>query len=331
VTNLNPTNYQSSVLDVYGTQQVGWKFTEPSNYNAMLWTGTAASAVTLGPLNSMAFATDGTQQAGWENGGAALWSSTAATYVNLQPASGYSQTWALAVSPTHQAGYGQPLSGGFNQALLWSGTAASVVNLSPTQFTGLQNADCNSTYGNQGVGFYETGGNYHAVLWTGTAASAVSLEPATFNGQTVESSQANATNGNRQIGLISTDITDYAVVWSGTAASAMDLGALLPTTGLPGDGWTSVTADSIDSSGNVYGTANGTYDGMTGVFAIEWTAVPEPATASLLIIAAAGALMRRRNRPHVLRPRRDGRWSRPPSRTCSACWARKHAATAPTS
>jgi hypothetical protein len=134
------------------------------------------------------------------------------------------------------------------------------------------------------------------MLWTGTADSAVDLNPTELSG--ITGSVACATNGTVQVGYGYGPGFEYNVdlLWTGTAASAINLEPLLPgyTNHWSWLGANDTQAYSIDSAGNVYGAAWGTYDDMTGLFAVEWSLVPEPATGSLLLIAGAGILMRRR-------------------------------------
>jgi hypothetical protein len=87
------------------------------------------------------------------------------------------------------------------------------------------------------------------------------------------------------------DDNTIALVWSGTAGSAVDLSMFLPS----GFTWFYSDALTIDSAGNVFGMAEGDINGDNVTFAVEWSPVPEPATASLLLIAATGVLMRRRH------------------------------------
>ncbi len=63
----------------------------------------------------------------------------------------------------------------------------------------------------------------------------------------------------------------------------MDLNALLPFTA------SESYADSIDTQGNIFGTA---IDAQGQTHAVEWTPIPEPGTLSL--IAAATLLIARR-------------------------------------
>jgi hypothetical protein len=275
--------------------------------HALLWSGTAASAVDLNPTNlngivySSASATNGTQQVGEGSDEylsvthALLWSGTAASAVDLNP-NGFSFSDAVGISPSgnQQVGSAEIGSTGY-QAMLWSGTAASAVDLNPTNFIGNNASFALGTSGTQQVGYIfgtGTAGDAHALLWSGTAASVVDLNPASLG---ITSSIAWGTNGTEQVGDGVGGDYRQAMLWIGTAASAVDLGALLPSTGQ----WTNSEAFSVDSSGNVYGIANGTFDNVNGSFAVEWSPVPEPTTASVLLIAGAGMLMHRRRKQFV--------------------------------
>ncbi|MGA2440863.1 MAG: PEP-CTERM sorting domain-containing protein [Tepidisphaeraceae bacterium] len=313
VVDLNPTNLgvsYSIASATEGNQQVGYGVGTGNNYHALLWTGTSASVVDLNPTNlgfvsSLAYGTNDSQQVGCgatsgnpNNPVALLWNGTAASAVNLNPTnlSGFTESGAYATNGTQQVGYAY--GPGKEDAMLWNGTAASAVDLNPTKL-GITNSFAYGTSGTQqvgaGWGYNEfTGESFGgAMLWTGTAASAVDLNPTNLSG--IDDSEALATNGTQQVGFGYNDYNVWggscALLWSGTAASVVDLQTLLPSTGT----WTSSSADLIDSSGNVYGWASGTFDNVTGTFAVEWS-VPEPATASMLLIAGAGILMRRRRR-----------------------------------
>jgi hypothetical protein len=105
---------------------------------------------------------------------ALLWRGSAASAVDLHPA-GFDESQAFAVSGPRQAGFGKPAGSPTNHALLWQGTAASVVDLHPAGFT---ESGVNGMRGTRQVGAAwgpSTGGEAHAMLWLGTAASAVDL------------------------------------------------------------------------------------------------------------------------------------------------------------
>jgi hypothetical protein len=66
--------------------------------------------------------------------------------------------------------------------------------------------------------------------------------------------------------------------------------------------WNFSEAYSVDSRGDVFGTANGTFNGVAGTFAVEWSAVPEPGSG-IFLSAAAGFLFLRRGKQKMI-------WSR---------------------
>jgi hypothetical protein len=282
----------------------------------MFWAGTAASAVDLNPTNLTGFTSssaygisaNGSQQVGVGSGSgtgfeshALLWSQTAASAVDLNPTNltGFTSSSAIGTNGSQQVGLGSGSgTGGNNHALLWSGSAGTAVDLNPTVLTGYTSSMAYgiSANGSQEVGEGTgsgTGNKAHALLWFGTAASAVDLNPTDLSGFTA--SYANATNGTFQVGYGSIGSDTHALLWAGTAASAIDLQTLLPSTG----SWLLSEAYTIDSSGNIYGDAYGTYQSNTGYFAVEWTAVPEPASFSVF---AVGGLLALRRRPRSAQP-----------------------------
>lgn len=154
-TNLHPpfpsTFSFSKALGVRNGQQVGYlsnasyPWGETFSYHllshAVVWAGTAASAVDLNPAGytaSEALATNGTQQGGWAFGGtgggqhAALWSGTPDTFIDLHPAA-YSDSRITALTATLQVGDGwigpMGAAGSVRHALVWSGTPESAVDL----------------------------------------------------------------------------------------------------------------------------------------------------------------------------------------------------------
>jgi hypothetical protein len=180
-----------------GSQQVGYGpvVESESNYHAILWSGTAASAVDLNPSGydrSIAFGISGSQQVGFarvsgtlEEGHAMLWSGTAASAVDLN-SSGFRFSFAYGVGGSQQVGYGNgAATGNDNHAILWGGTAASAVDLNPI---GIDSSIAFGTNGSQQVGYgwgSVTGGRAHAILWSGSATSALDLHqflPSGFRG-----------------------------------------------------------------------------------------------------------------------------------------------------
>jgi len=146
-----PFNF-SKALGIRNGQQVGYvsnasyPYGETLSYHplshAVLWTGSAASAVDLNPVGytaSEALATNGTQQGGWaynslpvQSQHAALWSGTPDSFIDMNPA-GYSDSRITALTATQQVGDGwagpMGAAGSVRHALVWSGTPGSVVDL----------------------------------------------------------------------------------------------------------------------------------------------------------------------------------------------------------
>lgn len=310
---LTPTNLSGFNISIAygtspdGTQQVGFGFdSNVSQDHALLWTGSAASAVDLNPTllsgftASFAYGTNGSQQVGFGSGSgtggnnnALLWNNTAASATDLNPTNltGITTSIAYGINPggTQQVGYASGTgTSGNNHAVLWNSTAGSAVDLEPTLLTGFSNSKAYGASATQQVGYgygSGTGNNDHALLWIDTAASAVDLNPTGYT-----SSIAYGTNGVFQVGqgVQASSANDNALLWSGTAATFINLQSFLPASGT----WTSSVAYTIDSSGDVFGVAFGTYDSQSGEFAVEWTAVPEPSTLS--VMAASGIFLLRR-------------------------------------
>ncbi|MBP7934264.1 MAG: hypothetical protein KA354_06405 [Phycisphaerae bacterium] len=281
---LNPAGFTwSGAEDTDGVQQAGWgrvyymiggryPYVAPYlvNYvHAMLWTGSAASAVDLHPAGfaeSWAYAIGGGQQVGEgriyhytpKKGGsyvtqshALLWTGTAASAVDLHPV-GFTFSLAWGVGGGQQVGYGfvqhnTNKKGGSSvaqcHALLWTGSAASVVDLNPAGFTA---SAAHGVGGGQQVGYgTRTDGTQHALLWTGSAASVVDLHPAGFT-----SSLAFGVCGGQQVGYgFDADGTQHALLWAGNAAGVVDLNTFLPA------GFTNAVATGIDAAGNIVGYA----------------------------------------------------------------------------
>jgi hypothetical protein len=244
-------------------------------------------------------ATNGTQQVGDglnSLGGqdhALIWSGTASSAVDLNP-SGYAASVALGISPNVNQQVGWASSDGDaldEHAALWTGTASSFLDLNPA---GSAQSAAYAANGTQQVGFASATPNApQAYLWYGTAASAVDLNPL---GTTI--SDAFATNGSEQVGYADVGpqgkvIQAYA--WFGSANSGVDLQGFLP-----GTINTSIAYD-VDNLGDVFGVANGSYDNVSGEFAVEWSPVSVPEPGSAIIVLFSSALLLARSRCHMRR------------------------------
>jgi hypothetical protein len=224
-TDLNPSGFiESFGYGISGSQQVGSRRDAAGAGHALLWSGTASSAVDLHPSGfkiSQAYGSSGSQQVGYGDGHALLWSGTASGVVDLHP-SGFFDSEARGISGGQQVGDGRTAQLGrlLLHALLWSGTASSVVDLNPNGFT---ESVAPGTSGSQQVGSGKLAGTNirHALLWSGTASSVVDLHPTGF-----DSSAAFGTLGGQQVGNGAGPATggnSHALLWSGTAGSVVDL------------------------------------------------------------------------------------------------------------
>jgi hypothetical protein len=289
--NLHTGPYNESRINgISGTQQAGFTHNlGTADYHAYIWSGSAASGADLHPPSgfsaSCATGTNGTKQAGCggnfmidtegniaiTGGGthALLWNGSATDYVDLNP-SGFYNSVATGISGTQQVGWGQPTSGSHERALLWNSTP-SYINLHPS---GYYDSFAKGIGGTQQVGMgHPTSTSWsHALLWTGSAESYIDLRPSG-----VYESCANGTNGTQQVGwgtVLVLDILKRAIVWNGSATNFFYL---------PSGGFYEYWANGIDDYGNIVGGAT---DGMNHTYAILWQPVPEPASATIMILGA---------------------------------------------
>ena len=110
---------------------------------------------------------------------ALLWSGTAASAVDINP-SGFRSSAALGIAGNNQVGVGSR-TGAQRHALLWHGSAASAIDLNPAGFTESHGWATSATQ-QVGYGLPNgTSTDYHALLWSGSAASAVDLTPTGFD------------------------------------------------------------------------------------------------------------------------------------------------------
>jgi hypothetical protein len=228
VINLHPASlvgFDTSVaIATDGAQQVGAgggrSFLGTGGFShALLWSGSANSAIDLRPTNlpgidnSLADGIAGGQQVGAGFGSgfspqyhALVWNGTANSAVDLHPNfSGFDSSLAYGTDGTRQVGYTfSSLTTGVEHAVLWSSTAQSAIDLNPTN---LPSFDFSVAFGISGKWIVGAGGNNnqfaHALLWNGTASSAVDLNPTNLNG--IFGSAAYNTDGTHQVGFGITD------------------------------------------------------------------------------------------------------------------------------
>jgi hypothetical protein len=149
-----------------------------TTHHASLWSGSAASWVSLNPAGATyadAFgAKDGKQVGAVNIGGlphASLWYGTAASWVDLHPGMPYFRSGLRGIDGNYQVG-GAVDTGNNPHAGLWSGSAASFVDLTPTNATGSEAVGISGGYQ---VGNAVFNGARRAGIWNGTAASWVDL------------------------------------------------------------------------------------------------------------------------------------------------------------
>jgi autotransporter-associated beta strand protein len=230
---------------------------ENTNTDASIW-NSATSITDIAPTGysySRPLAMDGTNIAGigteagqstqqailWTNGGSAM---------KVLPTDQPGNASALGISGTNIVG-GENVGSAGQEAVLWQSLGTTLVDLGGNFSESIANA----VYGGQQVGAALNGTSNAAVLWMGSASTARILGPA--------NSTATLTNGAEQAG----NVGIQAYLWYGDSASTLNLHALLPASG----SWTSSYPLSFDSNHNLFGYAQGTYNGTTGYFAVEWS------------------------------------------------------------
>lgn len=228
VTVLHPPGaISSSAHTIDGSQQIGVaKFTAGLfDVSAVLWSGTAASAIDLTPAgaaNSRGQGGDnGTQVGSVEfppccpggNQLASLWNGTSVSWTSLHPA-GATRSSALSAGNGQQVG--SALIGQINGAMLWTGSAASATSLHPA---GTAFSEARSVRnGQQAGGVAITSGQLRAAIWSGTAASWVDLHPAG-----AVTSEVLDTDGTQQAGYIWNGTNFRASLWTGSVGSWLDI------------------------------------------------------------------------------------------------------------
>ncbi len=332
-TDLHPAAFGGSeLLGGAGGVQVG-DGSSVTSFHALLWRGTAASAVDLHPTGatySFATGTDGATQVGYVNNyngttgdHAVLWQGTAASITDLDPGGAYTYSQANAVFGSFQVGFAY--KNGIH-AFLWQGSAASGIDLTPTGFA---QANALGIFGSETVGWAGTPSAKRAGYWNGSAGSFVNLHP--LSG--FVSSQANATNSGIEVGTgftTSTSTSAQALLWAGSAGAMINLhpagysfseafgtnGAKQVGYGVKGGVshaliWSGsagsvidlnsfvagingdAQANAIDAAGNIYGWA--TVGGVQHAMIWSVAAVPLPPAfaIALLGVAATGLHLRR--------------------------------------
>jgi len=229
-----------------GNQQVGDATIELGvgqnpQQHAMLWRGTAESAVDLHPwgtsyFHTVAYGTDGEVQVGlgiseWFGNRPVLWRGSADTMVDLTP-EGFLGGEAYAAAGGQQVGFANYF--GSAHAILWRGSAEDFVDLNP----GLADQFGSQAFGTNGFHQVGTvGSRSHrpwAAVWSGTPESYHDLHqylPAAYQEQGGESYARGIDAEGNIIGYAygAPDFRPHAVLWKPVPepGTLVGLGALL--------------------------------------------------------------------------------------------------------
>ena len=316
VVDLHPSGFETSRgMSIDGTKQVGYGLNSSDVVtHALLWSGTAGSAVDLHPtgfVESFANGVSGPRQVGYgvtvtDQARALMWSGTAASKIDLHPA-GFSDSYANGVytdgATSKQVGSGTHSLTGETRALLWSGSAGTKVDLHPASGFTYSEAIGISAAGQVGDGSGSaTNFSNHALYWNGTAASVVDLHTTLFanTGYDFVSSQAYSIAPNGNIVGTATDdgFNTYAILWTPQPDGPVE-------SGVDGDYNNNGIVDAADyvawrKGGTLYNevASAGTntpqdytewrmrFGSNTPGSGVANTPVPEPATATLVLLTA---------------------------------------------
>jgi hypothetical protein len=146
---------------------------------------------------------------------ALLWSGTAESAIDLHPVSGYDTTSANGVSDGQQVGWGGVFNSMANplwrHALLWTGSAESVIDLHPS---GLRDSAALAAAQGRQVGWGTSAdGSTHALLWNGTAESVVDLNVFLPPGFTWSSANGIDISGNIIGSATDANGVSHAILW----------------------------------------------------------------------------------------------------------------------
>ena len=318
-TNLHPDSSWSGTwaLNASATQQVGYGFQSGPNV-ALLWNGTAQSAITLDtPETDQTVATDtnGTRQVGYAftrksngNPNAIVWAGTAASGTIIHPTNlGLESSVATTINEAGQiAGVGEDENYLFT-ALYWASPESPAVRLRPEGFDETTSAGAyqGKVFGD-GSGLPTNGRRHALILDPENPNSFTSLHPSdpSILGTYIDTLQEVTPDGAPgslpliignalvEIDPGSGEGRQHAAVWTDhTASGFVDLHAFAP------EGWDFSRASGVDAFGNIYGSVFNVdpNTGATDILPVIWSPVviPEP---TLTLLAPLALLATRRSR-----------------------------------
>jgi hypothetical protein len=291
---VNPPNAsQSQISRTVGTQSVG-NAVIGGVRQAALWQGTVFSSLhPAGFALSYANDIDGANQYGFarENSGidhAYKWSGTAASGTTIDPP-GTRASRIYKAAAGRQVGSVEypPPDLGNRKAGYWSGTAASFVLLPESADTIASEAMAISPDGQSMAGYVQLSSRPFntAALWQ-NGVTRIDLNPAGHSSSGVSGMDAQFECGDANPGS-----GPRAALWQGSAASFFDLSTVLPSI------YTTSDAFDVYSTNTDVWVCGYAYNTGTSFFqAILWhNTIPAPSGASVLFVASACALRRRRS------------------------------------
>ena len=232
-----PDNEFAGINGMDESYQVGTEQFPVVGHHAIMWHGTAGSAIDLNPPGNLSDSGAGAVRCGIQIGGyhdyvtgldhAGMWRGTPESFVDLRPPTAY-YGGPRCTDGVRQGGLIQWTSTSPLDAAIWSGTPESIVDLGPP------GSQINGMAQNIQAGFINAVGGAHAGIWFGVPGSFTDLNPPGMTGGT----HFNATTGRIHAGNMPQGGLVRAAVNFGTPTSWVGLQQFLP----PGWGFSDATS-----------------------------------------------------------------------------------------
>ena len=264
-----------------------------SNNQATLWSnGTITNLNTTGAAMTAAFSINSSGQVVGETSvfsgsHATLWSNGNVTDLGTLVDGNYLASSAKSINNSGQVvGWSHSIDGQSIHAVMWNNGFISDLGTADG-FSNSYASSINNLGQSVGYSYNYHGGTTHATLWSNGAVT----DLGTLGGSM---SQAYSINDLGQVVGYSTlagDLGTYATLWEGS--NAVDLNNFL-SLDYKDAGWVLVSANGINYSGSIVGSASNGLLGITQAFLL--TPVPEADTSAMLLMGAGvmGFIARRR-------------------------------------